>query len=800
MRLIQSGPRDAKIMIVGEAPGTQEAIYSQPFVGGGGQLLDKMLSRAGLDRANIFVTNVCHTQSPKNDFNWFLKPQPRPEFMMGVMQLQKDIKEIKPNLIIALGANPLRILTGKQGIDKWRGSILECTLVPGVKVISTYHPSYVMRVYDYKVVSEFDFVRCKRESAFPEIVRPKRELILNPGESTYEFWVEQLTKAEWLSLDIECFETPSGWRLACIGFSDHAGRAVVFPWTAAAESMIKRICEAPNKKVMQNGTFDSTVLADHGIFVKNFAWDTMIAHHALYPECASGGDEMSSMSGKKRQAALAKGLGFQTSLYTDEPYYKDDGKLWKETNDLEMFWRYNALDAAVTREIRDVQERELNEFGTNEVFLQGMALVAPLMLATMRGIKIDLVMRDKLRTKYEGEIKNLQSFLDKVAGGSLNVKSPKQVTTFLYDTLKLPPKRNKDSGNLTADKDAIVWLAERNSNPALHAILQIRQRRDFIERYLDAAVDKDGRMRCSFDITGTRSGRLSSRRSIYGSGTNLQNIPSRRPEGEAIRRMFVSDPGKVFVYRDFSQAEARVVAYLAEAQGLIDLFEDPNRDIHTENASRIFGVPIESVTPEQRYLAKRVVHACNYGMEAKRLVEIVNEDAEVTGVRIDFKKAQSLIDRYFMLYPEIRETFWREVAQEIRYSRTLNTSFGRKRTFFGRWDDMLMREAYSYVPQSTVGDLGRVAIINVDRFCRTIPGAEFLLNVHDSILVQCNIGDVLTVANGMEEAMRISMTIKGRKFYIPTDCKVGYNWGGRPKKEPEQNPQGLVDISKWEAA
>src|SRR5207247_1704683 len=119
-------------------------------------------------------------------------------------------------------------------------------------------------------------------------------------------------------------------------------------------------------------------------------------------------------------------------------------------------------------------------------------------------------------------------------------------------------------------------------------ILKIRERRDLVERYLSAPVDADGRIRCSWDITGTRTGRLSSRASIYGSGTNLQNIPSRRKEGEHIRRMFISDPGKVLIVRDYSQAEVWLVAYLSECQKLIDLLNDPARDIHRETAAGIF--------------------------------------------------------------------------------------------------------------------------------------------------------------------------------------------------------------------
>lgn len=803
MRLIQTGSRQAKIFLVGEAPGQTEDQTGVPFSGGSGELLNRVLDRAGIRRDECFITNVCHERPPKNDFNWFLKPKPKIQLIQGLQRLKADLDEIQPNVIVALGAQPLRFLANKQGIDKWRGSVLPCTLSKGLKVIGTYHPAYALRVWDYKAIIEFDLKRVRAESLTKDIIRPARGLILNPDHITSLGLVEELLTADWLAVDIECTEIHGGWRLSCVGFSDRASRAVVWPCDEAWKlGIIKTLCESRVAKVFQNGTFDVTVLADNGIVVPwdTFKWDTMLGHHSLFPECASGADEMAALGGKKRQSALAKGLAFQVSIYTSEPFYKDDGKLWRETDDKEMFWRYNALDAATTREIRDVQEIELVAFGTRQVLDHEMSLVEPLAVMTRRGVLIDMQLRAELGKKYETEIARLQKALDTVMGSPVNVKSSPQMLKLLYEHLKLPVKYHRETKRPTASKDAIIELSEKHSHPVLAMILQIRQRRDFVERYINAQVDADGRMRCAYDITGTRTGRLSSRQSIYGSGTNLQNIPSRRPEGEAIRRMFIADPGKVMIGRDYSQAEARIVAQLANCRGLIELFNDPTRDIHKENAARIFEKPLSEITSEERYLAKRVVHAANYGMMAPRLAQVVNEDAPYTGVRITVQQAQQLLQKYFMMYPEIREVFWKTVQQEMRHSRTLNTPFGRKRTFFGRWDDKLMREAYSYIPQSTVGDLGCKALVNCYwQIEKQVHGAELLLQVHDAVYMQCYESDALRVATMMEEAMAIPIQIHGREFTIPTDAKIGRNWGSRPKTAPEQNPHGMVDIKLWAA-
>jgi len=806
MTLIQTGPRETKVVIVGEAPGAREAANGKPFIGASGELLDRVFGRVGMSRSEYFITNICHTQPPGNKFEWFLKPEPRPEFIQGVMQLKSDLDSINPNLVIGLGAQSLLVLTGKNGISKYRGSILPCRLTNRpMKVICTYHPAAVFRTWEYKALIEFDMLRCAEELEFPEIIYPERNYYLDPPREECSRLAEEMSKAEWLSIDIECWEdpsSPSGWRLSCVGFSDTPSRALTIPtddkWKM---NLIRTLCRCDAKKVLQNGNFDWAVLADEGIEMTNFSWDTMLAHHSLYPECASGDDEMSKMAGKKKtRSVLKKGLSFLTSINTKEPFYKDDGKVWKETGDLEMFWRYNARDAAVTREIRDVQEKDLKEFGTMQVLDHEMALVPWVHKQTRRGIRIDTKLRQELKAKYEQEVENLQNFLDGQTGEPINVKSPKQMQELLYDKLGLPVQRNRRTKRPTADKDAIAALGLKSKNPILHTIIDIRQRRDFIERYLNAKVDSDGRMRCAFDITGTRSGRLSSRQSIYGSGTNLQTIPARRPEGEAIRRIFIPDPGKVFVYRDYAQAEAWIVAYLSRSQRLIELLNDPDRDLHCENAKNMFGKKTAllisdggDITFDERYLAKRVVHASNYWIKEDQLVRTVNEDGRYTEVYIDRAKAKFLLSAYFMLYPEIKENFWREVVEELKFSRTLNTPFGRKRTFYSRWDDKLFREAYSYIPQSTVGDLCCKALVHCfTGIEQVVPGAEVLLNVHDSLLMQCYEADVPKVAKMMGDAMAIPITLNDSTFTIPTDCQVGYNWG----KKMEDNPKGLVDYEE----
>lgn len=841
MKLIQSGPRNAKIMFVGEAPGETEMKTGVPFSGGSGDLLNRMLGnpRIDINRDSCFFTNVCHIQpqgKKKNDFSWFFSAEGMPHLQAGILRLMADVREIRPNLVVALGAVPMYMLTRKgtlksgkvTGIDKWRGSILESVLAPGQKVIPTYHPAFLLRSWDHKAVAELDLARCAGDAQFPELRLPQRELYLNPQGSARRELMASFLDTDELSVDIECWEDDNGkWHLACVGFSDRPDRALVIH-AASRDDLddISRMVGSPCDKVMQNGQFDYTVLTEDcqmevvgfgehvyadGKLVRVRGWDTMLAHHSLYLESAGGDDEYSALKKERRTGALKKGLAFINSIYTREPFYKDDGKLWKETSDLQMFWRYNALDAAVTREIQLKQRPEIREWGIEDVFMRKMQLLQPLMACTRRGIRVDVPARQALRREIETQVAGLQIVLDTIAGRPINVKSTGlngDVGKLLYQDLGLPIqyKQDQDSGEHrpTVDKDAIISLAAKYQHPALLAILNIRERRTVLEGQLGDNVGSDGRMRCNYDPTGTRTNRISSRETIRGEGTNLQNQMDR------IRRLYIPSPGRVFIQPDYSQAEARVVAYLAREDSLIQLLEDPTKDIHRFNASRFYGLDETEITYEMRYCAKRGTHSANYGVGAEKTMKVINQDAKDTwgkpgtGVTVDLATARQIVEGYFALYPRIKSIFWSDIREQLRRDRTLVGVFGTKRTFFGRWDGNdegpFLNAAYSFIPQNAVGELGTMALVAIER---EVKEATVLGNVHDSILVECDDdpGVVQRVVDQMRELMRIPITVHGRTFYIPTEFAIGYNWGkqGKPKKkgDPIENPQGLGSLEQW---
>jgi uracil-DNA glycosylase family 4 len=827
LRLIQELRPGTRICIVGEAPGAQEDKTGRPFAGATGdltfdQLLPNAAREAGIrvERSDCSITNVVHVRPPGNDFTKLLRPKPSAHFVLGVIQLKADLELLRPNIVIAFGAQALRALTKKGSMDKWRGSILSSTLVPAMKIIGTWHPAYTFKgeqAYPYRYVIERDLAKALRESLTPALNLPRREFIIDPPTDERDRVVTELLKAEWLTVDIESYlvclkcGTPRPpkskrcnacgdirvWHIPrCICFADCPQRVLVLPFGPTNDATIALLLRSQQPKNFQNGwAFDLPVLARAGFEVVNYEWDTMIGFHSIYPECASSDEETAAISGKKRpqQPALRKGLAFLTPWYTNEQFYKDDGKTWAQDGDITQLYKYNGKDGCVQDEVKRGEEIDLRELNNFHVLRHSMSLTPSCMTMSQRGFRVDLDERRRLTTAREGEIKRLQALLDSIAGREINVKSP-DVRWLLFEHLKMPVrKRSSKTDTPTADKYVIADLALRNPHPALMTIIEIRERRDELERYLSAPIGLDGRWRCSWDITGARTWRLASRAYIDGTGGNLQNQPP------GLRSMFVADPGMALISVDLSQAEARVVAWEADCTALIELFNDPTRDVHAENASRFYSLPIIEVTYERRYAAKRTIHASNYGMGPPRFVEVVNADAKETGIRITLQEARLCQEAYFMLYPEIKNVYWMECRESIRKDRTITNCYNFTRLFLGQWSEKFLHEVYAQKPQSTVGILNCRSQTRVFDTLDITGQAQLLVNGHDSLVVQAPLERVPEVAAKMQECMTERLQIKDHELVIPTDVEVGLNWGKRSKSKngTVANPNGLRPLDEW---
>lgn len=763
------GELTSKLWIIGEAPGANEDKEGRPFVGGSGMVLSGMLSEVGIQRRDCYIDNVVQYQPPDNNFGVYYQDSkrefPNEQLVRAHERIKSLVLQYRPNVVLALGNESLYALTGKKQITKWRGSILS---LGGVKVIPTHHPAMIMRQYEWRTPSLFDMTKAKRESyspAFPEL--PEDKFKISPSYEEVMTMLEYLKGVEYLSFDIET--DMKIHQILCIAFAWSKSEAICIPifhgdrsiWTEVEElaiiRKIKEVLEVPRKRLIaQNAQFDMMYLKYRWDVncAENLWMDTMVAHHCVYPE-------------------LNKGLGFLVSIYTNHPYHKD--MIHGGQGD---FYIYNCMDAARTYECAFEIEKELKEWGTWEFYNTYSApLIKPLFEMQLTGCRIDIERRAELDSILASEYKEMLERLHRAVGYDLNPNSTKQMPDFLYTKLGLPTqykkvvdqKTKQKKESITTDDNALEFLIEKfpRYSPILKLIQDIREVRKLLSTYVRAELDKDNRIRCSYNITGTVTGRLSSSEGAYGTGTNLQNIP----RGPMVRSLFIPDEECLFVNADLSQAEARVVAFLAEEERLQTVFEQGG-DIHRRNAAIIFGKPVETVSEEERELGKKLVHAANYGIGVKKFSKEIKSTED---------RARELLNTYYAVYPRIKR--WHsDVQDQLRKTRVLTTPLGRKRFFFGRWNDDLLREAIAYVPQSTVGDVLNLGLV---RAFKNLPvGWKMALQNHDAIMLNVPAYTPhMHIHKFIKHYLEIPIQIGRGRLTIPVDIKIGKDWGHLKKLE-----------------
>ena len=753
MQLIQQDPGgEVKICVVGEAPGADEERYGKPFIGYEGQILRKWFRAAGLNWQSCFVTNTVQVRPKGNKYFTLTSAQ----IEEGRRQLRADLISLRErglSLVIAVGGKALEMLTGRSGILKYRGAILPCALVPGLKVLPLLHPGFIIRgMGRFEPVSILDLKKAKRESMFPDILYPERNINVIETEAEAVRLLADFARADMTaSCDIET----AGPVMVAYGIAASRKDA----WVITKELLrlprvlrqLSEFCVSQRpRKVFHNALFDVMHNAYYyHILNKNIYCDTMLAQHAIYP-------------------TLPKSLAFCASIYTNEPYWKDlkEGEdikdylkdLKRGAVDWGSLYEYNGKDCCLTYEIMDVQQREIDEWGTRRAYDLMMSLIEPCLFAMLRGTRLDLYAIEEFRQKNERAIEVLEQMVERSIG-DVNVNSHVQLKKLLYDEWKLP-KQKKD-GKLTVADDKLKKL-EAFPTPyslrigLIRKLKDVRKKRDFYSLKMDA----DGRIRTALKIHGTYTGRFASSASITGSGKNLLNIP------KETRNFYVADPGKIFIQADLSQAEARVVAALSRNEEWLHKFD--TTDLHTETAAMLFHIdPSEVDHDTQRYTAKRIAHGTHYKLGKILMASIVGCSA---------REAAELQARYYEIRPGLRE--WQDrVVRKVRQTRKIETVFGRVIQFFGPLGDKVFREAIAAEPQSTSADYLSTGLAKIYR--ADLPSWEFRLSVYDSIL--CQVDDdpdvIVHTVRKMKEMVEVPITVEGLTFVIPLDFEIGYSWG-----------------------
>lgn len=416
-----------------------------------------------------------------------------------------------------------------------------------------------------------------------------------------------------------------------------------------------------------------------------------------------------------------------------------------------------------------------------------------------RGVLVD---QDKLKKFVESIDTDLQQACDKISSiikmpviakgvkgqktqqGTLNLSSVPGLKKVLTDVLGIKLKKDWKTKNESTGEEALNEAYAQTSNPVLKEILRVRELNKIKGTYAEATL-LDSILYTSYAVTGTITGRRSSRETIFTSetghaiGTNIQNLPKQSELGKRFRECIVARPGKIFVSCDQVQAEDWVVCGIiadvsGDTKGLEELRNGVDR--HKRLAMQIFQKPEAECGKGTmfRFMGKKTRHAGNYGMKAPKMaVELAKE-----GFSLGVKYCETLLERFHAYEPDIRNSFQRSIEDSIKRSRTLRTPVGRERYFFGLRPDAdnskIFKEAFSYIPQSTVGDNTGLSILH----CESNRPGWVIMDTHDAVTLEVDDreDEILAGLSLLKDSFNREFTFpNGTKIHIPVEATLGYD-------------------------
>ena len=783
-QVFSEGPINASIAIVGEGPGESEVTKGRPFIGGSGRLLFDTLKTIGLNRTDVYVTNVVKRQISLSRTGNERNEVRREEFDKWADLLHWELARL-PNLktILIMGNFALHALLGEDKVTNWRGSVLQPAKFPGNRLgtyVITINPAYAMRELKLEPVFTLD-IRNRLGAVVKGTYKSYEiETLINP---TYQQALKAIRDIKGAkkptTLDIEGI----GKETACIGLANDPHRSVCINWRDDRDNRysvqeeadilyaVQDLCDSHRSNgtplIGQNAQFDTYHLRLKDWLSVTFSDDTLLQHHTLYPQ-------------------LPHSLGFLTSQYTTHPFYKDEYDAWREGGNIDDFWRYNGKDTCITlrcweRMCVELKEQGLWEFYRNHVMRAHPHLVS----ATVHGVAVDEKRKQEIVKLVAEDVQNILDHFHHcvhlLTGDpfySPNPGSWQQMKDLYFNRLQL-----KGRGTSTDESNRAHMLKNPETPVMAKEMIALVNRyaeeSKFLGTYAESKVGEDGRFRCEYKQNGVQKapGRLSSAGLLDGQGGNMQNQPVRA------REMYVCDPGMVFGYFDLSQAEARVVGWRAGIPKWQHQFEkarlDGVYDCHRALASDMFKVPYEKVPKEDfddngkptiRYVAKRCRHGLNYRMERFKL-------SEVTG--LSYNEASRNFIIYHTTTPEL-EKWWDAEEKNFRKNKEVYNALGRRFKVIQRIDDEVLKSIVAFYPQSTIGDKITRVWYQSESDDNWPDDARVAIDVHDNLVCIASPKTIKTALRIMvkyaEEPISIRNvhTNRAEELIIPAEAKISY--------------------------
>lgn len=589
-------------------------------------------------------------------------------------------------------------------------------------------------------------------------------------EPTLNEWIARLKKAPVFAFDTETDSLDNvSAQLVGLSFATEPGLAAYIPvahdYLDAPEqlsrdrvlALLKPILEDEKAlKVGQNLKFDRGILQNYGIELRGIAFDTMLESYIL--DSVAGRHDMDSLS--------ARWLKHQTVTF-EQIAGKGKNQLTFNQIALEEAGHYAAEDADVTLQLHLRMWPKLEKHaGPLNIFQNiEMPLVPVLSRIERNGVKIDPAVLHKHSGEIALRLAELEKKAHEIAGEPFNLSSTKQLQVILFEKQGIKPLKKTPGGAPSTSEEVLEELAL--DYPLPKVILEHRGLSKLKSTYTDKLPlminSKTGRVHTSYHQAVTATGRLSS------TDPNLQNIPVRNEEGRRIRQAFIAPEDYVIVSADYSQIELRIMAHLSRDKGLLSAFAE-GQDIHRATAAEVFGMPVESVSNDQRRSAKAINFGLIYGMSAFGLSRQLN---------IPRKESQRYMDLYFERYPGVREYMerTRTQAKEQGYVETLE---GRRlylpdiKSSNAARRAGAERAAINAPMQGTAADIIKRAMIAVDAWLQAEqPRVRMIMQVHDELVFEVHKDDLEQVSQKIHELMENSTQLD-----VPLLVEVGSgeNW------------------------
>ncbi len=613
------------------------------------------------------------------------------------------------------------------------------------------------RLFGDEFESEVDVTGgLQKETKTIEEVEHDYTLVSEPEE--IDSLVTELLKQKRVCFDLETTALDAKIaRIVGIAFSwaSGSGSFLLFPdeYDDILQTLEPFFSDEKIEKIGHNLKFDMLVLRRHGMRVAGSLFDTMIASYLCTPTERRTMDELS------RTFLGYSPVSIETLIGEKGP----DQKSMKDVP-LETLVEYATEDADVTLQLADLFRSKIEEYNQSKTFYEiECPLISVLVEMEFEGVRVDRDILAELSGQLEKEIDSIKHRIEKLAGESFNLNSPKQLGEVLFDRLGLEPqpKRTKKTGQYVTNEQVLSRLAVRYeiAEKILEYRMKTKLKSTYVDMLPDAIFPETGRVHTSYEQAVTATGRMQSH------DPNLQNIPVRSDQGREIRKAFVAgDDDHLLFAADYSQIELRIAAALSGEKAMIDAFTQ-DADIHSTTAMKLFGVEADDVTPEMRRHAKTVNFGILYGISAFGL----SDRSELSR-----GEAAELIKNYFAQYPALKK--WQEKTIEFAHEKGyVETVTGRRRYLRdinsrnNTVRSAAERNAINSPIQGTAADMIKIAMVRIqERLDREKFASRMLLQVHDELVFDMHTDEQETLPPLVVECMENA---------LPLDVPIGVEYG-----------------------